>query len=248
MPLVMLASGRLRTFVLGLTTGVRLPGSHVLKRVLRRPAPVAYRHHRLAAVAVSRLTDLRRGTVRGDGAHVIPVRPVSRQRGDGREITRSGRVEPLDRPAVDAVVLLVSLGLVILLVSFGLVILGAGQDASRGDARHGEDEHDQECQNASFQTGSRCPTGQRAGCRSWPVKRPIGHFGAGRCTTLGDIQSCGKPKVAAVLPTKVVHPDRHQLLEVALRIALEGGIGKGDPTLCLLAEEHLDGAAWMDRT
>ena len=82
----------------------------------------------------------------------------------------------------------------------------------------------------------------------WSVNRPIGHLGARRRTTLGDIQSCGKPKVAAVLPTKVVHPDRHQLLEVALRIALEGGIGKGDPTLCLLAEDHLDGAAWMDRT
>ena len=83
---------------------------------------------------------------------------------------------------------------------------------------------------------------------SWPVNRPIGHFGAGRCTTLGDIQSCGKAKVAAVLPTQVVHPDRHQLLEVALRIALEGGIGKGDPALCLLAEDHLDGAVSMDRT
>ena len=123
MPLVMLASGRLRTFVPILATGVRLPGGHVLKRVLRRPAPVAYRHHRLAAIAVSGLTDLRSVTVRGDGAHVIAVCPVARQRGEGREITRSGRVEPLDRPAVDAVVLLVSLGFVVLLVPLGLVIL-----------------------------------------------------------------------------------------------------------------------------
>src|SRR4029453_9742826 len=128
MPLVMLASGRLRTFVLGLATGVRLPGGHVLKRVLRRPAPVAYRHHRLAAVAVSRLTDLRSVAVRGDGAHVIAVRPVARERGGGGEITRPGRVDPLDLPAVAAVVLLVRLGLVV------LVVPAAGQDAGRGDA------------------------------------------------------------------------------------------------------------------
>ena len=83
---------------------------------------------------------------------------------------------------------------------------------------------------------------------SCPVNRPIGHFGAGRRAKLGDSQSRGKAKVATVLPTQVVHPDRHQLLEVALRIALEGGIGKGDPALCLIAEDHLDGAAWMDRT
>lgn len=83
---------------------------------------------------------------------------------------------------------------------------------------------------------------------SRPVKRPIGHFGAGRRTTLSDMQSCGRARVAAALPTQVVHPDRHQLVEVALRIALEGGIGKGDPALRLLAEDHLDGAAWMDRT
>src|SRR5512132_1365321 len=77
MPFVMLASGRLRTLVLGPAAGVCLPGGHVLKRVLRRPAAVAYRHHRLAAVAVSGLTDLRSVTVRGDGAHVIAVRPVA---------------------------------------------------------------------------------------------------------------------------------------------------------------------------
>src|SRR6266508_1570141 len=47
-----LASGRPRTVVLALAT-VRLPGGHMLKRVLRRPAPLACRHHRLATVAVS---------------------------------------------------------------------------------------------------------------------------------------------------------------------------------------------------
>jgi hypothetical protein len=54
-------------------------------------------------------------------------------------------VEPLDRPAVDAGVLLVPLGLVV-----GLVVVAAGQDAGSRDARHGEDEHDHERQNASF--------------------------------------------------------------------------------------------------
>src|SRR4029450_2054064 len=83
---------------------------------------------------------------------------------------------------------------------------------------------------------------------SWPGHRARGRFRAGRRTTLGDIRSCGRAKVAAVLSSQVVHPDRHQLLEVALRIALEGGIGKGDPALCLLAEDHLDGAVSMDRT
>jgi hypothetical protein len=53
-----LASGRPRSLVLGLATGVRLAGSHVLERVFRRPAPMTYRHHRLATVAVSGLADL----------------------------------------------------------------------------------------------------------------------------------------------------------------------------------------------
>jgi hypothetical protein len=82
----------------------------------------------------------------------------------------------------------------------------------------------------------------------WAVNRPIGHFEGGRRTTLGDIRSFGRAKIAAVLPTQVVHPDRHQVLKVTLRIALEGGIGKRNPALCLLAEDHLDGAVSMDRT
>ena len=66
---------------------------------------------------------------------------------------------------------------------------------------------------------------------SWPVDRPIGDFGAGRRTTLGDIQSCGRAKVALSCPPRWFTPIGTSL-EVALRIALEGGIGKGDPALC----------------
>jgi hypothetical protein len=49
-------------------------------------------------------------------------------------------VEPLDRPTVDAGVLL---------IRFALVVASACEDAGRGDARYPEDECDHERQNAS---------------------------------------------------------------------------------------------------
>jgi hypothetical protein len=58
-------------------------------------------------------------------------------------------VEPLDRPAVDAGVLLAPLSLVV-----GIVVAAAGQDAGSRDARQGEHEHDHERQNASFHGAS----------------------------------------------------------------------------------------------
>jgi hypothetical protein len=90
---------------------------------------------------VGSLTNLSRVTVRGDFAHVVTVRPVAWERGDGREIARSGLVEPLNRPAVDARILLVPLG---------RAVSSAGEDARRGDARYGEDERNCERQNSSF--------------------------------------------------------------------------------------------------
>ena len=105
---------------------MRLPGGHVLQRVGRRPAPVANGDHRLSAVAVSGHLNLGRGTVRGDCAHVVAVRPVAWEGGDGGEIARSGLVEPFDRPAVDARILLVPLR---------LVVSSASEDAGCCDAR-----------------------------------------------------------------------------------------------------------------
>jgi hypothetical protein len=109
--------------------------------VFLRSATVAYGNHRLAAVAVGGLTNLSRVTVRGDFAHVVTVRPVAWERGDGREIARSGLVEPINRPAMDARILLVPLG---------RAVSSAGEDARRGDARYGEDERNCERQNSSF--------------------------------------------------------------------------------------------------
>ena len=91
---------------------MRLAGCHVLERVLRWPAAVSDRDHRLAAVAGVRLADLGGLTPGSDRAHVVAVRPVARERADGRQVARPGVVEPLDRPTVDAGVLLVGLGLV----------------------------------------------------------------------------------------------------------------------------------------
>src|SRR5512132_357606 len=101
-----------------------LASGHVLERVGWRPTAVADRDHRLAAVTLSGKGDLGRVAGRGDGAHVVAVRPVARQRGYAREIARSGLVEPVDRPIVDARVLL---------VRFGFVVASACEDAGGGD-------------------------------------------------------------------------------------------------------------------
>ena len=42
--------------------------------------------------------------------------------------------------------------------------------------------------------------------------------------------------------------NRHQAWEIALRIAVETGMGIGNATVCPIAEGHLDGATSMDRT
>jgi hypothetical protein len=46
----------------------------------------------------------------------------------------------------------------------------------------------------------------------------------------------------------VLRLNRHQAWEIALRIAVETGMGIGNATVCRIAEEHLDGAISMDRT
>lgn len=74
--------------------------------------PPSDRDHRLAAVAPRRLADLGGLTPGSDRAHVDAVRPVARERAHDRQVARAGMVEPLDRPTVDAGVLLVRLGLV----------------------------------------------------------------------------------------------------------------------------------------
>jgi len=130
-PVEPLAPREARTSFVRLTAGVRLAGRHVLERVGWWPTAVADRNHRFAAVAVGGNGNLGRVAAAGDGAHIVSVRPVARQRGDRREIARSGLVEPLDRPTVDAG---------ILLVGFGLVVAGGYEDAGRGDARYTKDE------------------------------------------------------------------------------------------------------------
>ena len=134
----LLAAGGVRTRVVKLAARVRLARRHVLERVGWRPTAMADSDLRLAAAALSGKGNLGRVASGGDGAHVVAVRPVARQRGDGSQIARSGLVEPLDRPTVDAGVLLVRLGR-----------SSACEDASRSDARYTEDECDHERQNAS---------------------------------------------------------------------------------------------------